>query len=278
MPKIVTQVYETNNYSLFNKLENNRDVLDARLRKLIASFSKKQIMNPIIVNERMEIIDGQGRFEALKLLKMPVQYIIAPGTDINDCHILNMYNTNWSMLDYAKSYATNNQNYANLLLACEKTGYTIPAVLRLANHSTARGYRGTDGSNAVKDGRVIFTESDVVESIKVKKIIDDIYSALAASFRTNDAFKHAIKVMADNPEYDHQRMIENCKKCRSSFVQTAGLENQLKEFDRIYNYKRKPDARVYFSDYMRNKGYNSRDYGKTTTEYSDKNVQTLGGN
>ena len=64
--KIIGQVFEETNYDAFAKLPDNRDLSPGRLNKLIASISERYILNPIIVNEKMEIIDGQGRLNALR--------------------------------------------------------------------------------------------------------------------------------------------------------------------------------------------------------------------
>ena len=51
--------------------------------------------------------------------------------------------------------------------------------------------------------------------------------------------------------------------------------DQLVEFERIYNYRSKKGGRLYFSDYMRNRGENVRDYSKTYSPYNDTDVSTL---
>lgn len=57
----------------------------------------------------------------------------------------------------------------------------------------------------------------------------------------------------------------------------AALEDQLKEFSRIYNYKTKASNRIYFEDYMRNKGYNIRSYNTEpfNKELEGEDVSTL---
>ena len=74
------------------------------------------IRNPIVVNENMEIIDGQGRFEALKELGLPVEYVVSDGATITDCIALNVKQANWKNTDYVKCYANmGDENYILLL-------------------------------------------------------------------------------------------------------------------------------------------------------------------
>lgn len=46
-----------------------------------------------------------GRLQALKELKMPVEYIVQNGLNIRHCVSMNINQTNWNLQDYIKSYA-----------------------------------------------------------------------------------------------------------------------------------------------------------------------------
>ena len=100
------EVFKTNDYSKFTKLNGNRRVDEARVLKIISSIEKVgYITSPIIVNEKMEVIDGQGRLEALKRLELPVEYIIQQGIGIEECIAMNIHQVNWKDRDYIESYA-----------------------------------------------------------------------------------------------------------------------------------------------------------------------------
>lgn len=102
---ITGQTYQTSDYSMFRRLYGNREVKSVRVSKIKSSIEKHgYIYNPIVVNENYEIVDGQGRFEALKLLNMPVDYVVATGTGLEECIALNAYLTSWTMKDYIDSY------------------------------------------------------------------------------------------------------------------------------------------------------------------------------
>lgn len=271
MDKTIAQVFETTDYEQFRKLDDNRDVLEGRLKKLMASFSIKSILNPIIVNKNMEIVDGQGRCEARKALRLPIQYIIDPDTTIEDCKLMNRYNTSWTSLDFAKSYASGgNQNYANLLRACALSQQSITNAIRLANRTT-----DSHGKNYFESGGLTFTEDDVKRVVDITHKAREIKEALAMPTKLNAVFYASVAVIASYPGYEHDRMLANCEKCRGEFVQAAKIGGMLKEFEKIFNYRRPVANRVYFSDYMRNKGENVNGYSDMHTTYNEKNIQTL---
>lgn len=115
--KVVASVYSTMDYSAFKLLDGNRSIEKGRVKKIHDSIERNgYIHSPIIVNEKMEIIDGQGRFEALKKLGLPVEYMVFNGLTINDCIVLNVYHTDWSITDYIESHADRgNMNYKFLM-------------------------------------------------------------------------------------------------------------------------------------------------------------------
>lgn len=111
------EVYTTKNYDIFKRLVGNRDIPESRISKIVASIQEiGWVHNPIVVNEKMEVIDGQGRLTALQRLGMPVEYIIAEGAGSQECIYMNMNMVNWKQPDFVKSYAEQgNVNYQRLL-------------------------------------------------------------------------------------------------------------------------------------------------------------------
>ena len=72
--------------------------------------------NPIVVNEKFEIIDGQGRFKALKTLSLPIEYILIPGLGLEECKKMNENSTTWNSRNFIVSEAElGNENYQRLL-------------------------------------------------------------------------------------------------------------------------------------------------------------------
>ena len=256
----LTTVFSTTNYDKFKRLDENRDVTKDRIKKLTASFGEKEIINPIIVNENYEIIDGQGRYEALKLLKKPIKYIIARGADINDCRRMNRYNTSWSAIDWIVSYADNSNqsiasNYKNFI-NCMKKHNIGASRIASTSHVTIRS---GGGENYLLSGNLTFTENNIAEVDDCIKKGQEVLDALTFAKRPNEAFWRAVRIMIDTNGYDHDRMIRNCTSQRAKYAQMANLEDQLKEFSRIYNFRKGANP-LYFEDYMRNKGYATRNY------------------
>lgn len=102
--EVVNQVRKTNDYSLFKPLVGNRVLNKLHVKRLKDSFEKTYLLNPIIVNEKYEIIDGQHRFQSAKELGKPVNFIVAPNYGLREVQILNENMKNWRKEDYLNAY------------------------------------------------------------------------------------------------------------------------------------------------------------------------------
>ncbi|MEQ9286955.1 MAG: ParB N-terminal domain-containing protein [Cyclobacteriaceae bacterium] len=87
--KKVSPVFETNDYSSFKKIKGNRGIDPQHVNRLEHSFKKKHLKTPILLNEKMEIVDGQHRVEAAKNLNLPVYYIIKENYGLDEARALN---------------------------------------------------------------------------------------------------------------------------------------------------------------------------------------------
>lgn len=271
--KVVGYIYETTDYSLFKKLPSNRDLLLKRLNRLIESFSVREIMNPIVVNKYYQIIDGQGRFEAKKMLHRPIQYVVDEEATIDDCRRMNAYNAPWTLIDYVQSLASDgNDNCQRLLDCAAELNISISRCIRFSNHVNHPSSGKPTTSMALLD-KLIFTEEDAEKVKDTWKKTTEIKESLLLSKRLNDAFCVGVKVMIDTDGYDHKSMIQRCSKMKNTFSLASNLEDMLKEFSRIYNSSRAANKRLYFEDYMRNRGYNVRDYNVPINK--EKDVSSL---
>ena len=69
--------FQTKDYDIFQIIEGNRPVDEKHVKQLISNMTKYGNLTPnfpIVVNEAIEVIDGQHRIAALKELGWPVFY------------------------------------------------------------------------------------------------------------------------------------------------------------------------------------------------------------
>lgn len=112
----------TTNYNMFRLADYNRNVEPQHVQQLInEAKAGHKFLQPVIVNEKMEVIDGQHRLKAIQELKQPVEYIIKPGTGKDDVISMNNTQKSWSPKAWIQSYANaGNRNYQALLQEVDK--------------------------------------------------------------------------------------------------------------------------------------------------------------
>ena len=90
------EVKKTTDYTLFKKLEGNRDV--RKKNALVKSITEMDLTmcSPIIVSEDFRIVDGQHRFEACKELGLPIYFLVMPSKNAERAMIvLNKCQSQW---------------------------------------------------------------------------------------------------------------------------------------------------------------------------------------
>lgn len=98
------KVETTTTYQAFKPIDGNRYVNQLHLKRLKKSMQENYLYTIIVVNERMEIIDGQHRFECAKELNLPLNYVVCKGYGLNEVHTLNQNSKVWSSEDYLDGY------------------------------------------------------------------------------------------------------------------------------------------------------------------------------
>ena len=94
------QIEKTRNYGMFKFLIGNRPLRKPALRKLklAIEYDNQLGIHPIIVNNNLEVIDGQHRLEVAKELGVDIYYI--KSDSVKDDHLISC-NVNQLQFDCA---------------------------------------------------------------------------------------------------------------------------------------------------------------------------------
>lgn len=230
------QILVTNDYEKFKKLQGNRAVDEDRVKKIISSIRNVgYITSPIIVNEKMEVIDGQGRLEALKRLEMPVEYIVHEGIGIEECIEMNVNQTNWNDFDYIKSHADNgNQSYKlimNLL--------NMYPEFKLKIIATALKDLTRFDSKVLRSGNVVITPDEyntaIIKLNYLKRYVP--YIKYIQGMRVT--LLQGILFCYIMPEVDKERLFEKITKNITNLPPYNHLLEAMEVIEKIYNYNKR---------------------------------------
>lgn len=201
------KIENTRDYSRFTTIKGNRSLVKAHINKIMRAIetdTETIKFNPILVNDKMQIIDGQHRFEAIKKLQLPVYYIVAGNRNLEDVQKLNSGRKAWTPMDYAKSFvAHGNDNYAKYIHLRET--YNI-------NHDVLLVYLSThddiNTSVMFKDGKL--KVSDIGYSDNLCQYLSR-FKPLYRNWHKRP-FALAIKNLYDDPKIDNDLLVERVEK------------------------------------------------------------------
>ncbi len=244
----VAKVYQTNDYSKFEKLQGNRPVNENHLRRLKVSFELKQLFSPIIVNEKYQIIDGQHRFTVCEQLGLPIHYIITKNYGLREVKILNQNTSNWTKSAFLESYCElgyeNYLKFRNFKRRFPKFNFTICEVL--LTQRTGSKNEHENGKNVsskyFEEGKLTIPNIDI--SIEQANRIYQIGNYYSGFNRTN--FVKAMVKMFKNENFDFQWFLKNLKKLQTRIYDAPSITDYIVIIEDIYNHGRKNKVNLRF--------------------------------
>jgi hypothetical protein len=244
----VNQVYKTSNLSMFKHIEGNRIPNLQHIRRLADSIRVYGMKcNPILVNERMEVIDGQHRLLAAKDAGSFVYYIIISGYSLSEVHTLNLNQKNWSKSDYMDGYANKGiQSYIKLKAFVEKNddfgfGNCLAMCSNISNatgnYTIAKKYNkdGVIGNKAevFEDGTWVGKDFNLAQEWANKiRMIKSYYSGY-----NKTTFVGTMITLFNHPHFDMSEFMHKLRLQPTALVDCSNRDQYKTLIEDIYNYR-----------------------------------------
>jgi len=239
--KEVNQVYKTKDYSKFKSKDGNRNLNELHLKRLTESVKANDLLhaNPILVNQKYEIIDGQHRFNVCRNLRKAVHYIKVKGLGLSEIQILNANSKNWKLEDYIDGYCQMNLSeycYFQNLLNKNKIG--IGSLLSMFAV-------GSNSGNAIADLKNGNLRLDYkTRGLIILEWINDWEQYYENANRRN--FILALIQLYNVKGYSHEKMMHKIKYQSSKLVDSTKTKTYLALLEEIYNYKERGEKLRFF--------------------------------
>lgn len=239
-------IQQTSDYEQFKLIEANREQNRGHIEALKRAFDETGNLTkvqPILVNERFEIIDGQHRFIAAKERKEPIYYTIVPGLRIEDARKLNLLQRTWKIDDFAHSYAKQGYvSYQNYLKLREDYGINHSVALAAMFPTNARGQ-----FKNFREGALVLPDEALPA---IRERLDMLMEALETSDllkgkHGNRDFAQAFFRVTEMDGYDQERMVKKLKLFGPILIhQYASPGEYQRMLEEIFNYKTAEANRV----------------------------------
>lgn len=233
------KIYTTTNYDLFVFTDWNRDISNARVVLMVESITKVGwLPQPVLVNERFEVIDGQSRVKALEQCGLPVEFCIMEGIGRVECQMLNLFQKNWTTKNYIDSYvADGDENYIWLReMLVKYKDLTTSVVLGVAVGKGKTRCMGGQVNSVIQEGNLKLSEAE-------KRHIDRVLFYLSRFAETvnylggrKDTFYSALMFLYNLDVVDKEMLCEKVNNARYDGLVSSGTpEGWLTQFEEVYN-------------------------------------------
>ncbi len=231
-------VNTTKDYNKFKYIKGNREILPYHVNALMNSISENNMLpyNPIIVNSKMEVIDGQHRLEAAKRLGFPIFYMESPIGTISDVAHLNSVVRRWTTSDYVDSYAKQGfKDYLVLKDFCEKTSLspTIASALLYAKAVKPQTSKVSSVRKIVAAGE--FKVNYLDWALDLANKIQQIKPFTEGVIGKSREFIHSLVVFYK--QVDHEQLMEKLREYPDKLYSRGTVLGYIRQFEDVINYK-----------------------------------------
>ena len=228
---IFGNIMVTENYDMFKKIGGNRKINKANYAKIVKSMKEEQLIIPIVVNEKYEIIDGQHRFTACKDLGKPVYFYMVRGYGLDQVKRANIASSNWKKENYLDMFvAEGNEVYKEFEEIKERYDLNISNLLKIfaivqEKQSARVGYEFENGT---------FTLDGKMEVLRFLTALEDFNFF---KFYKSNNFLIAFTRLYFKSEYDHDKMKTKLITHRNSLEKRSTSDEYLVLLcNRIYSF------------------------------------------
>lgn len=242
----ISRSFKTNDYSKFKTLYENRDVTNSRIKKIEESVDKVGwIPTRVVVNEKYEVIDGQARLAVAKKHGFIVYVDVVPGTGADECRSMNINQTNWSNMDFVKSYAEEGrQSYKYLLELLKEFGKDIGFV---AIVNAAIGLYGGYATKLIRTGLLDITDTTYAHAREKLSFIKDIWQILRNAGGRTECYSGAIFFAYDSENIDNDILADHVKRFQTDLIPISTLPQAIEVIEKIYNFRLGAKKKVFLS-------------------------------
>lgn len=233
---------KTTDYNIFRTISGNRDINQHHVQQLMDAIENKNLLRyfPVLVNENMEVIDGQHRLAAAVGLGLEVPYEVVSGLQIEDVMSINTNSKSWNIYDFVEAYVQmDNPDYIELKQFIKKYGVSanIGAVLLHGGES------GGSGSSQIKSG--VFKVNRSAHAATVAELATALSKFANFNLLKSRNFMSALARIMDVEGFDAERLINKISVNASTISRRPSIKYFLLELEELYNINVRTNANFF---------------------------------
>jgi hypothetical protein len=235
----------TTDYKIFKSIRGNREIYPGHVEKLRAAIKNKNLLPyiPLLLNEHMQVIDGQHRLEVAKLDKLEVTYAVIPDLRLKDVMSLNIHSKSWSTVDFVDAYIKDgDQEYQKLKDFSAESGISLyPAAGLLMNGPRVR--MPHSDSQLIRTGKFEVTHLEWARMFV--EHLDDLQRYCEFNVKSSRTFQQALGKVENSPNFDIGILLSKLKLSNLRIEIRKNPRYYILEIEELYNYRNKNRVDLY---------------------------------
>lgn len=224
----------TTDYSMF-KQAKNRNVDAKKVAKKKKSIAQINLQQPIIVNKRFQVVDGQHRFQALKELGLPINYVVSYNwSSDEDTATMNNTQDSWNTENWAEFRASqgNIEMKKAIILAKNYVALSDNKMTLTTAFEMMADASSMPVLTAIKENRYNYDNEIGSEIFQILLVIKEYPIDMKSVF--NQKMVRSIRMLKYDIGYINKKAI--ARMAKNNFIATYNNEGQMyKYIKKIYN-------------------------------------------
>ncbi len=244
-------IEKTQNYEIFKKHPSNVSLIEGNVLKIVKSIQIRNLLihRPILVDSKMQVIDGQHRLEAAKRLGVPIFYEIQGDLKSEDMRLLNENMRVWRKRDYVDFFSAEGSiEYSKLKRFMNKHNLSVESALTALNVHTisrANGSKTRQGrTSPLKEGLFIFPTDEEVKMCeeiitKTNRVLEYIIPKIDGSkaYLRGPKFRRAMFIFFSVRSFDIDLFMNKLSYRLDLVRPCTTLSESVRMLKNIYNWK-----------------------------------------
>jgi hypothetical protein len=241
------QIFWTKDYGKFRFLKGNRDLDEAKIRRIMRSIENGLEFFrycPIMVNEEGFVIDGQHRFYVCKKLGLNVYYVVVPNFMLRQVAEMNNNASKWKDRDYLNCYVdVGIPDYQKLHEFIKTHDLNIGIAISLLSTGKVRASGGLRDN--FREGLFTVSYQDAASEIINLARRFDPFCETYKSRSFLEALEVLMQPVIENNVGLIEELIEKLKKHELTIEKRSTPKEYLAHLEDLFNFRNSKRRRIY---------------------------------
>lgn len=245
--KEVNKIFETRDYDQFELLNENREIKQSHVDYFVRELKENGQQIPFKVNRKNQILEGQHRFKACKILNIPFQFFYSYEQQSKSKQLRGLINLqkglDWSIKNHLETQCKiGNVFYKEFKRLAEKhSEFTLSTLVALTTRN--------NGTKLFKEGKLTnkyFEHTDFILT-QTKKLKHQY------KFYNRSTFVLALDSLTTCKDFDMDYFMHKAETYSNLLVGCNGRDAYKDMLINLYNFKKKYKVNFYENKYRKSK-------------------------